>query len=56
MQSSRQLVPVELRVVARTRDGAYIDQPFYIMRFKQTDELRHRARRVSYRHDNQRYR
>jgi hypothetical protein len=36
MQSRRQLVPIELRIVARTRNCAHIDQPFYIVRFKET--------------------
>jgi hypothetical protein len=56
MQSSRQLVPVELRIVARTRDGGHIDQSLYIVRSEKTYELRHRARRMAYRHDSQRYR
>ena len=54
MQSNRQLAPVELRIVARTRDGAYIDHSFYMVRFEKVDELRYRAGRVPYRHHNQR--
>ncbi len=55
MKTNRQLVPVELRIVARTRDGAHIDQTVYIVRFEKMDELHHWAGRVPYRHDNQRY-
>ena len=53
MQGSRQLASVELRIVARTRDGAYIDQSLYIVGFKKMDEVRYRAGGVPYRHDNQ---
>jgi hypothetical protein len=55
MQANRQLFPVELRVVTRTRNGAHIDQTLHIVRLEKMDELRHRAGRVPYRHDNQRY-
>jgi hypothetical protein len=40
MQSNPQSAPVELRIVARTRDGAYIDQSLYIVGFKKMDEVR----------------
>ena len=52
MQGSRQLIPVELWIMSRTRDGAHINQPFYIVRFEETDELRHRTRGVADRHNN----
>jgi hypothetical protein len=53
MQSNPQSAPVELWIVARTRDGAYIDQSLYIVGFKKMDEVRYRAGGVPYRHDNQ---
>jgi hypothetical protein len=52
MQSARQLVPIELRIVSRTRDRAHIDEPFYVVRFQETDELCHRTRGVPDRHNN----
>ena len=33
MQGGRQFAPVELRIVPRTRDSAYIDQSLYLMGF-----------------------
>jgi hypothetical protein len=54
MQANRQWFPVELRVVARTRNGAHIDQSSHIVRLEKMDEPHHWAGRMPYRHDNQR--
>jgi hypothetical protein len=54
MQGRRQLASVELRIVPRTRDGSYIDQPLYLVRFQELDEFLYRAGRVPDGHDNRR--
>lgn len=39
MQGSRQFASVELPIMPRTRDSAYIDQPLYLVRFQKVDEF-----------------
>jgi hypothetical protein len=56
MQCRRQCSAVELRIVSRTRDRAYIDQPFHTVRFEKTNELLYRTGGVTDRHHDQRYR
>jgi hypothetical protein len=39
MQGRRQFASVELRIVARTWDGAYIDQSLHPVRFQKVDKF-----------------
>jgi hypothetical protein len=39
MQGRRQFATVELRIVPRTWDGAYVDQSLHQMRFQKLDEF-----------------
>ena len=53
MQGRRQFTSIELRIVPRTRDGAYINQALYLVCFQKMDELLRRACGVSDGQDNQ---
>ena len=53
MQGRRQFTSVELRIMPRTRDGAYINQALYLVRFQKVDKLLSRAGGVSDGQDNQ---
>ena len=54
MQGRRQFTSIELRIVPRTRDGAYINQALYLVCFQKVDELLRRACGVSDGQDNER--
>jgi len=54
MEGRIQLVSIELRVVSRPRDRAYINDPLDGVRLQQSDEFRYRPSRVTDRENDKR--
>ena len=54
VERQRQLVSVELRIVPRPRDGAYVDHPLDAVRLQKANEVFNCPGRVTDREDNER--